>query len=107
MGLTRTASLDVHASGTVPEGAANYIFEDIEIIVPLKGLIDVEKEMAKLNKNKQKIEKQANQTKGKLSNEKFLANAPDDIIAKEKGKLEEFTTQLTKIDETIARLKNI
>lgn len=107
MGLTRTAKLDVQASGPVPQGAANYIFEDIEIVVPLKGLIDVEKEIAKLNKNKEKIEKQANQTKGKLSNEKFLSNAPDDIIAKENGKLDEFTTQLTKIDETIARLQNL
>ncbi len=107
MGLTRTASLDVQASGTVPQGTANYIFEDIEIFVPLKGLIDVEKEIAKLNKNKEKLEKQAAQTKGKLSNEKFLSNAPDDIIAKENGKLDEFTLQLTKIDETIVRLQEL
>ncbi|MBU0682092.1 MAG: class I tRNA ligase family protein, partial [Proteobacteria bacterium] len=107
MGLTRTAKLDVQTSGTVPQGAASYIFEDMEIFVPLKGLIDVEKEVAKLTKNKEKIDKQANQTKAKLSNEKFLSNAPDDIIAKENAKLDEFTLQLSKIDETIARLLSI
>jgi valyl-tRNA synthetase len=107
MGLTRTAKLDVQTSGTVPQGAASYIFEDMEIFVPLKGLIDVDKEITKLNKNKDKIEKQATQTKAKLSNEKFLSNAPDDIIAKENAKLDEFTLQLSKIDETIARLLSI
>ncbi len=104
MGLTRTVHLDVLASGTVPQGTANYIFEDIEIFVPLKGLIDVEKEVAKLTRNKEKLEKQANQTRGKLSNEKFLANAPDEIITKENAKLTEFSLQLTKIDEAITRL---
>ncbi|MDR9502393.1 MAG: valine--tRNA ligase [Desulfurivibrionaceae bacterium] len=104
MGLTRTAHLDVRASGTVPKGTASYIFADIEIFVPLKGLIDVEKEVAKLTRNKEKLEKQANQTRGKLSNEKFLANAPDEIIAKENAKLAEFSLQLTKIDEAVSRL---
>ncbi|MDA3785576.1 MAG: valine--tRNA ligase [Deltaproteobacteria bacterium] len=104
MGLTRTGHLDVRASGTVPKGTASYIFADIEIFVPLKGLIDVEKEVAKLTRNKEKLEKQANQTRGKLSNEKFLANAPDEIIAKENAKLAEFSLQLTKIDEAVTRL---
>jgi valyl-tRNA synthetase len=107
MGLTRTAKLDVQATGTVPQGAASYIFEDMEIFVPLKGLIDVEKEIAKLTKNREKIEKQYQQTKGKLGNEKFLSNAPDEIIAKENAKLDEFTLQLTKIAETIARLQEL
>ncbi len=107
MSLTRTSSLEIQATGSVPKGAASYIFEDMEIYVPLKGLIDVEKEIAKLGKSKQKIDKQFKQTSGKLKNEKFLANAPDDIVAKEKAKLEEFTTKLSKIDESISRLQDL
>ena len=107
MGLTRTSQLQILDSGAVPQGAASYIFTEMEIYVPLKGLIDVEKEISKLTKNRQKIEKQHQQTSGKLVNEKFLTNAPDEIIAKEKAKLEEFTTQLAKIDETVKRLQSI
>ncbi len=105
--LTRLSSLTVLAEGTVPEDAASYIYQDLEIYIPLKGLIDVEKELAKLAKSKLKIEKQFKQTSGKLKNEKFLANAPDDIVAKEKGKLEEFTLGLAKIAESCARLEKL
>ncbi|PLX47625.1 MAG: valine--tRNA ligase [Desulfobulbaceae bacterium] len=107
MDLTRTSQLQILDSGAVPRGAASYIFTEMEIYVPLKGLIDVEKEIGKLTKNRRKIEKQHQQTNGKLANEKFLANAPDEVIAKEKAKLEEFTTQLAKIDETVKRLQSI
>ena len=105
--LARLASLQTMATGSVPSGAANYIDNDLEIYIPLKGLIDVEKEVAKLIKNQLKITKQQKQTAGKLQNKKFLANAPADIISKEKGKLAEFTANLEKIAESISRLKDI
>ncbi len=63
--------------------------------------------MAKLHKAKTKLEKQFKQTSGKLRNEKFLANAPEEIIAKEKDKLIEFQSKLDKIAETMTRLEGI
>ncbi len=105
--LTRLATVDVLATGHVPEDAASYIFGDLEIYIPLKGLIDVEKELAKLAKSKQKIEKQFKQTSGKLKNEKFLANAPEAVVEKEKSKLEEFTTGLAKIAKSCTRLEQL
>ncbi|MDA3970952.1 MAG: valine--tRNA ligase [Desulfobulbaceae bacterium] len=105
--LTRLSALTVLAEGSVPEDAASYIYQDLEIYIPLKGLIDVEKELAKLEKSKLKLEKQFTQTSGKLKNEKFLANAPDDVVAKEHAKLDEFTLGLAKIGESSARLEKL
>ena len=106
-GLTRLSSLTILDQGTIPEDAANYIHQDLEIYIPLKGLINVEKELAKLEKNKLKLEKQFKQTSSKLKNEKFLANAPDAVITKEKGKLAEFTLGLDKIAENSKRLEKL
>ena len=106
-GLTRTVSFEVKEEGERPKGAATYIYTDIEIFVPMAGLVDIEKETAKLAKEQAKIETQLKKTQGKLKNEKFLANAPDDVVAKEKEKLEMFTAKLTKIQESIKRLEEL
>ncbi|MCK5231681.1 MAG: valine--tRNA ligase, partial [Desulfobulbaceae bacterium] len=105
--MTRVTSLSVMAKGECPKGAASYIYDDIEIYVPVKGLVDFEKEIAKLTKEKGKVEAQLKKTRGKLLNEKFLANAPKDVVEKEKEKERTFVAKLTKIDESMARLSVI
>ncbi|MBU4260696.1 MAG: valine--tRNA ligase [Proteobacteria bacterium] len=106
-GLTRTNTLTVRGEGHGPKGAASYIFEDIEICVPLEGLIDVQKELDKLSKEQAKIDKQLAQSQGKLSNKKFLDNAPEDVVAKEKDKVETLSATLAKIEQTRKRLQEI
>jgi valyl-tRNA synthetase len=106
-GLTRTATLTVRSEGHGPKGAASYIFEDIEICVPLEGLIDVQKELDKLTKEQAKIEKQLTQSQGKLSNNKFLENAPEDVVAKEKEKVETLSATMQKIKQSRKRLQEI
>ncbi|MBU0485619.1 MAG: valine--tRNA ligase [Proteobacteria bacterium] len=106
-GITRTKSLEIVAQGTHPEGAASYIYEDIEIYVPMKGLVDVEKETAKLNKEKEKIDKDLERTNGKLTNETFMGKAPAEVIAKEKEKQEALTAKLAKVEEGIKRLQDL
>lgn len=105
--LTRTETLAVLSEGEKPKGSATSIFEDIEIFVPMKGLVDVEKETAKLDREKGKLLKILKQAEGKLGNEKFLANAPEDIIAKEKEKLATLKMTLEKIEDSIARLSEL
>ncbi|RJX29409.1 MAG: valine--tRNA ligase, partial [Desulfurivibrio sp.] len=106
-GLTRTASLTVRSEGHGPKGSASYIFEDIEICVPLAGLIDVQKELDKLAKEQARIDKQLAQSRGKLGNSKFLDNAPEDVVAKEKEKVESLSATLAKIEQTRKRLQEI
>ncbi len=105
--MTRLENLTIEKTGQCPKGAASYIFEDIEIIVPLQGYIDVKGEVAKLEKERAKLEKKLKQCSGKLNNKKFLDNAPEEIVTKEKNKLEKFNASLAKIDESIERLAEI
>ncbi len=105
--LTRLADLILTNDGEGPEGSASYLFEDIEIFVPLEGLIDVEKELAKLDKEQGKIEKQLKQSQGKLNNEKFLANAPADVVTKEREKVATLTATMAKLAESRNRLQEI
>jgi len=105
--MTRLDSLTVAAEGDKPGDAATYIYQDIEMYVPLKGLVDVEKEREKLERERGKIEKSLKQINGKLGNKKFLANAPTEIVEKEKGKLAELETKLAKVADAEKRLAEI
>nr|MBF0221197.1 valine--tRNA ligase [Desulfobulbaceae bacterium] len=105
--MAKIDSLTVRASGACPKGAASFIFEDIEIFVPMEGLIDTEKELEKLAKEKEKIVVQLTRCEGKLTNEKFISNAPDDVVAKEREKAEGFKATIAKIDENTKRLQEM
>jgi valyl-tRNA synthetase len=72
-----------------PRQAVSALLSFAELYVPLEGIIDVEKEIGRLEKDLKNIETDIDRTDGKLNNEKFLAKAPPDVIAKEKGRKEE------------------
>ena len=105
--LTRLNGLSVAETLDKPADAATYIFNDIEIFVPLKGLVDVDAELAKLGRERGKVEKSLKQVNGKLANKKFLDNAPADVVAREQGKKEEFEARLQRIEEAEQRLRTI
>jgi valyl-tRNA synthetase len=87
-----------------PENAMTAIVSGVEIYLPLKGLIDVEKESARLNKELASLDKEISRIHGKLSNEGFVAKAPADVIAKEKAKAGEYQEKQIVIRERLAYL---
>jgi valyl-tRNA synthetase len=105
--MTRAESITVRRETERPKGAASYIHSDIEIFVPLAGLVDIDKETAKLDKEKEKAEAQLRKVEGKLGNEKFLANAPAEVVAKEREKQETLSATLAKIDANQQRLSDL
>jgi len=105
--MTRLDSLTVMAEGEKPDDAATYIYKDIEMYVPLKGLIDIEKEKEKLARERQKLEKSLKQVGGKLQNKKFLANAPAEIVKKEKNMQAELQVKMVKIEVAEKRLAEL
>jgi valyl-tRNA synthetase len=72
-----------------PRQAVSSMLSFAEIYVPLEGIVDVDKEIGRLEKDLKNIETEINKTEGKLSNEKFLAKAPPEVIDKEKARKEE------------------
>ncbi len=105
--LTRLSGFVVQSESTKPADAATFIAGDIEIYVPLKGLVDVGVELAKLKKEREKVEVKLKQINGKLANAKFLANAPADVVEKEKEKKSTLDARMEKIAEAEKRLKEI
>ena len=69
-----------------------------EVLLFVRDIIDIQKEKAKLLKELQSLEKLHKSTTAKLSSNDFLSRAPEDVIKKEQGKLEEFTTRIEKIN---------
>jgi valyl-tRNA synthetase len=105
--LTRTGSLILQQEGVCPKGAASNIYSDLEIFVPLAGLVDVDSEQAKLRKDQDKTETELARCQGKLTNEKFMANAPEEVKAKEREKVAEMQAKLEKIRAGMARLEEL
>jgi valyl-tRNA synthetase len=107
LALTRAEELKILTEGKRPKGAASYILNEIEIFVPLAGLIDVDQELAKLEKGMGKVSLQLKKVEGKLGNSKFLENAPPEVVAGEKEKQETLSAKLAKINESMERLKHL
>jgi len=105
--MTRLSSLVITDADEKPADAATYLYKDMEIHVPLKGLVDVEKERAKLAKERQKVEAKLAQVSAKLASEKFLNNAPADVVMKEKEKKAEMEATLAKLAEAEQRLHDL
>lgn len=104
--LASLSTLEI-LKGDKPERAMAQVIPGVEVFLPVEGLIDVEKEAQRINKELGKVTKDLEQTERKLSNTKFLDKAPEDIIDKERHKLEEFTTQKKKLEEVLLKLKEI
>ena len=105
--MTRLNSFTVSKEIEKPADVATYIYNDIEIFVPLKGLVDVESELAKLARERLKIETKLKQVNGKLANEQFLANARPEVVVKEQEKKAVLDATMDKIVEAEERLKKL
>ncbi|WP_273483083.1 valine--tRNA ligase [Desulforamulus ruminis] len=85
-----------------PDQAASAVTRGIEIFVPLRGLIDIEKEVARLNKELRTVEADLQRIHGKLNNQGFLAKAPADVVEKEKAKKEELSLKAAALKDRLA-----
>lgn len=79
----------------------------VKVLVPMKGLIDPTAELSRLAKVAEKLQVQADGIARKLSNEGFVAKAPEAVVAAEKAKLDELNTQLAEIAKQVEQLKGL
>lgn len=84
----------------VPEQGTPGAVTDLgELFMPLDGLIDVEAEKARLDKEIEKIQKEVGKSKAKLGNEKFVANAKPEVVEVERERLAEWEVKLAQLQE--------
>jgi len=105
--MVRAGSLHIEAAGTVPDDAGHALVQDVELVVPLMGLIDVAGELEKLAREQGKLEKELERIVGKLGNEKFMSNAPESVVAKEREKEAEIRARLAKTIESTERMRKL
>lgn len=98
---------DILVESDVPKGSAQIIVGEATACLPLGGLIDVEAERTRLAKATGKIEAEIRKLESKLGNEKFLANAKPEVVAKEKEKLQDALSERDSLQTAMQRLEQI
>jgi valyl-tRNA synthetase len=99
--LARIETLSIGLDAEKPKLSATEVVRGNELHVHLEGLIDVEKERQKTEKEIARLEGQIKGTEAKLANEKFVANAPEEVVAKEREKLEDYRQTVVKLRESL------
>ena len=105
--LGQLESIQIIEAGNEPPPSATALLGEMKILVPMAGLIDVEAERKRLEKNRARVLSGLGQVQGKLGNDKFLANAPDEVVAKEQAKLEALQREINQFDEQLSRLDEL
>ena len=98
--LGRVRELHCNSAGGPPAAAAKAVVDQVDIFMPLAGIIDFAEEAKRLDRELEKLGKEVNQAQRKMSNEDFLAKAPAEVVAKEQAKLQAQTDKLQKLKPT-------
>ncbi len=97
--LAKLESITVLSKDDEIPASASAVIGDLTVLIPMAGLIDKDAELARLTKAIEKLTSDSQKVRGKLSNENFVAKAPEAVIAKEKAKLAEAESTLAKMIE--------
>jgi valyl-tRNA synthetase len=101
----RVASVEV--VDDEPPAAATALLGDMRLLVPMKGLIDVAAERARLDKQMEKTRAELARANGKLANENFVNNAPEAVVTQERERVVEFEKTITQLTEQLQKLDEL
>ncbi len=90
--------------GDFDEGYLSVVIDKCEIFIPMSDLIDFDKEMERLDKEKLKLEDEIKRVESKLSNEGFVRKAPEKVVNEEKEKLIKYSQMLSSVIDRINSL---
>ena len=108
--ITKLASLESIewlATGTEAPLCATALVGELEVLVPMAGLIDKEAELARLAKEINKMETERDRIRGKLSNANFVNKAPQEVVAKERERVAELDLAVGKLEQQQAKIRTI
>ncbi len=100
-------TLEIGVDLEVPGQTMSAVVTGAEIFMPLAGLINVEEEIARLEKELEKWAKEVKLVSGKLSNEKFVSKAPEALVNAEREKLADYEEKYATVEKRLAELKNM
>jgi valyl-tRNA synthetase len=97
---------DISFAAAAPNGSVQLVVRGEMAALPLKGVIDLAAERARLAKEMQKADADIARVDAKLNNPNFMARAPEEVVEEEQEKREEALARKTKIAEALDRLKD-
>jgi valyl-tRNA synthetase len=97
---------EITHEAAAPKGAAQIVAGEATACLPLGSLIDLSAEAARLQKELAKTTEEIARRHKKLSNEKFVASAPEEIVAAEREKLEDYRRTQEKLDTALSRVRD-
>ena len=86
----------------VPEEVMSAVVDGAEVFIPLDDLMDYEAELARLQKEKKRLEGEVKRVVGKLNNQGFVSKAPEKVVAEERAKKDKYEEMLAKVSERLA-----
>ncbi len=89
----------------ISEDAVSTVIPDAVIYMPFAELVDIEKEIDRLLKEKERLEKELARVNGMLNNERFVSKAPEEKINEEKEKLIKYTQMMEQVLLRLEQLK--
>ena len=99
------SSLTIDTSMDAPDKSMTAVVSGAEIYLPLEGLIDIDKEIARLEAELEKLNKEVERVDKKLSNQGFVSKAPAQVVEAEKEKQKDYIEKREKVKERIAELR--
>jgi valyl-tRNA synthetase len=103
--MIKTKSLEVGTGIKKPEYSATGVLEGVEIFIPLKGIINITEEIARLEKKLNKINNELNLIFKKINNKDFLSKAPEDIVKKERDKADDLRGIKERLENNLKTFK--
>ncbi len=104
IGLARLEEIQINKSTNKPLNSVGFVVGSVEVFVDLAGIVDFEKEKKRLLDEINSLQKYLKGLEGKLSNKSFVDNAPTEVVAQEKAKLEEGKVKLEKLEGQLSNL---
>jgi valyl-tRNA synthetase len=102
--LARVSAIEMLTSSVKQKLASSTVVNGSEIFVPLEGLIDLDAERSRIEKEIARLQQAIDATERKLGNESFVGRAPKDIVEKEREKLVSFRTTIEKLQANLVHL---
>ncbi|MGD8574423.1 MAG: valine--tRNA ligase, partial [Gammaproteobacteria bacterium] len=105
--LARLESIRVLDADEQAPQSAVALLGDMQILVPMAGLIDKDAELVRLAKQLEKLDGDLSRAQAKLANEQFIANAPAAVVDKERQRAAEISRSIEQLREQVARIEAI
>jgi len=105
--LAKTKTITVLSASDEQPPALSALAGTLEIMVPLAGVVDIDKELARLDKELERLATEKVRLAGKLSNENFVARAPADVVAKERAKLADLETAASSVEAQKTKIQEL